>query len=158
MSVSKFFAPYCIKPIYLLESEDKAGSCGFINGLVYSFIFTIAMLLGGAKFYMSEKDSNRRGYIIHGVCVSIALLWVLFPTILYYSYQTMWRGYDDSKRDLQRQGYTKMEILNILQLFEQKSASLNVGGLSGGMIFAGGKSTSKEDKQKYSSDLLKRNE
>jgi len=138
MSVSKFFAPYCIKPIYLIDSQDKAGNCGFINGLFYSFILTITIVLAGLKFYTSETDETRRRYILYGMGISTVLLWVLCPTTLYYSYKTMWDGYDDSKTELQSQGYSKMEILNILQLFDQNSAPLNIGGLSGGMVFTKG--------------------
>lgn len=136
MSVSKFFAPYCIKPIYMIDSPDSAGNCGFISGLIYSFIFTLTIIIAGIKFYSSEKDPERRRYILYAMGISITLLWILCPILSYYSHKIIWKGYNDAKRDLQSQGYSKMEILNILQLFEQNSASLNVGGLGRGMMFA----------------------
>ena len=147
MSVSKFFIPYCIKPLYLIESHDNAGNCGFINGLVYSSIFTIVIVIAGIKFYTSETDTGRQRLILYGLCIVLSLLWVFLPVILYYSYKTIWKGYDNAKRDLLSQGYSKMEILNILQLFEQNSAALNMSNFGGGMIFAKGQQTDKLSNQ-----------
>ncbi|MDD4931389.1 MAG: hypothetical protein PHG66_04580 [Candidatus Colwellbacteria bacterium] len=140
MSASKYFAPYCIKPLYLIDSQDNAGNCGFVNGLVYSSIFTITIILAGIKFYSSEKDDTRRRWILYGMFIVLSLLWILTPLILYSSYKTIWEGYNNAKKDLQAQGYSKMDILNILQLFEQNSAPLNVAGV-GGIAFAKGQSS-----------------
>lgn len=134
--MSSFFAPYCIKPVYMLDSSNKAGNCGFINGIVYSFIFTIIIIIAGIKFYISYENNNRK-YIVYGLGAIISIIWIIVPIFLYYSRKTIWKGYDDSKKELRSQGYNKMEILNILQLFEQGSASLNVRlpGTSG-LVFA----------------------
>lgn len=148
MSVSKFFAPYCIKPLYLIDSRDSAGNCGFINGLVYSSIFTLTIVLASIKFYTSEKDETRRRWIMYVMGGVLSLLWILCPLFFYSSYKTIWKGYDDAKRDLLSQGYNKMEILNILQLFEQNSAPLNVGGFSGGLMFAKGQTPPSQSNRK----------
>lgn len=136
MDVSKFFSPYCIKPIYLIDTIEEAGTCGFINGLFYAFIFTLTILLAGYKFYGSETDINIKRYVIYAMGISIGLLWILSPIITYYSHKTLWDGYNDSKIELQSKGYDKMEILNILQMYDQRSTPVNIGGIPTGVFLS----------------------
>ena len=134
MSIAKFFSPYCIKPTYLINTSEESVKCGFINGLFYSFVFTVIILLVGFKFYGSETDITRKSYIMYGMGISIGLLWILCPIISYYTHKTLWTGYNDSKIELQKRGYSKMEILNILQLYEQGAAPINIGGIPTGVF------------------------
>lgn len=73
--------------------------------------------------------------------ISVALLWIIIPVLTYHSQRTIWQGYEDAGRELHGQGYSNMEILNILQLFEQNAAPLNVG--AGSMLFSKGRQTTK---------------
>jgi hypothetical protein len=139
MSVAKYFYPYCLKPLYLIDSQDNAARCGLLNGIFYSFVFTIVAIVAGIKFYTSEKDDdNIRRIVKYGTYIMIISFWVFIPVLSYFGHKNIWTGYDIAKRELQGQGFDKMQIINILQLFEQNAASITSTGTSSKMLFASG--------------------
>lgn len=136
MNFSKYFKPHCIKPVYLQDSIEGAGDCGFVNGIFYSIIFTVITLLFSGKYYLSTENIVHKKYILYGVGLFIGMLWIITPFIMSRSNKIMWKGYDEAKEKLKSEGYSNLDILNIIRLFEQGTGNITLPGIPGGMLFA----------------------
>lgn len=148
MSLSRFFSSRCIKPIYFMKSSEEASHCGFIDGIVMAIILTISVFSIGFKFYTSDSTKYSKKHILYGGGMIIILLWAILPIMMYSSSKTMWTGYNNARKELEEQGFSKIEIVNILRMFEQRSAPLNISNLPGGMIFASKESKEKKDEKR----------
>lgn len=148
MSLSRFFSSRCIKPMYFMSNQDDSAHCGFIDGLVMAVILSLTVFSIGFKFYSSDKYSKK--HILYGGGIIIILLWAILPIMMYSSNKTMWQGYNNARKELEEQGFSKIEIVNILRMFEQRSAPLNISNLPGGMIFASKDKNGKESKDEKS--------
>jgi hypothetical protein len=147
MSISRFFIPDCIKPTFMLSSEEIAGKCGFSSGILYGILASILVFIISLRYYIKETDDdNKRNIKLIGGGLIIFILFS-FPSLFSHSSKTLWRGYDNTSRDLRSQGYDRSEIFNILQSFEQRSASINVGGFAG-IMMSGKENEEKERKEK----------
>lgn len=150
MSTARFFSSRCIKPLYFMKSSDEAGHCGFIDGIVMSIILSLSVAIAGFKFYTSDSIKYSKNHILYGGGIIIVLLWAILPIMMYSSSKTMWQGYNNARKELEEQGFSKIEIVNILRMFEQRSAPLNISNLPGGMIFASKDKNGKEYKDEKS--------
>ena len=131
MSFSKYFKPYCLKPIYLMNEKDSAGTCGFVNGIVYSCILTLLVLITGCKYYISSKNSKDKRDIVIFTCICAFIIWIILPLLFRHSEENLWDGYNEVKMQLNTDGgYSKIDIINILQ-------SLNEGGVSSSPVVSG---------------------
>ena len=135
--MSKYFASYCVKPIYLLSSIEEAQNCGLYNGLFMSSILTLFILLAGARYYFNQDvkyanqpaiqeyiTSNKKNTLIF-MMVLLGIVWVGIPVFSRYGYGNIWTGYTDSIKDLLAQGFTRQEAYALLQSVDSSSARGN---------------------------------
>lgn len=129
---SKYFIPYCIRPVYLQESESNAKTCGLVNGLIYCLLLTLIIGSGGLRFYLKEEKLDFKRNIFLATVSVIGLIWIVVPLIFRHGNGVMWNGYNSTINDLISKGYTHQEATRLLQGIQENGPSLQ--GI-GGMVF-----------------------
>lgn len=108
--LSKYFNPTCVRPVFLQKNRSDAMTCGFLNGISYSLLITLTIMLLVFKTY--KKGENN--YIHLGIFITV-LCWLFIPIFLRYGEGNMWEGYQDVNNDLKNQGLTVQQVLSFLQ-------------------------------------------
>lgn len=137
---SKYFLPYCIKPVFIHTNEKDVGTCGMVNGFIYAGTLSLVILIGGIRYYIKANTAESKRNIIYSIIGLLLVAWILIPIITRQSSINMWYGFQDSIRELMKQGYTFQEAVVLLQGMSQ-NAQLGVLNNISSMIFASRKST-----------------
>ena len=141
---SKYTYPYCVRPLYYIETEEQAGNCGKSDGIIYSLIFCIAvMVLGGRLFYWNEPNPQRKFYVALSILVVMLVGLVVIPMYYKHGYQVAFRGYSDIKTKVDRDGIDKYKALEFIQGLEK--SNLSSSGFSLAAILMASKKGDKKD-------------
>lgn len=141
---AKYFIPHCIKPVYLHQTESSAKQCGLVNGLIYSFLVSLIIIVAGGRYYFLQTDPIFRKKILYGIIITLSIIWILVPVISRSGSGTMWRGYVETIDELLAQGYTKQQAIAFLQGLVDQGPQLGLAQGLTAMVFT--KSTEKEEK------------
>jgi len=139
MSLSRLFKPYCVRPLYFVDTITEAGTCGAINGLIYALVLSIVFSIIGARLYNSYPSRSKHiMYVVIGV---IVFIWIVLPALLSSANKNIWQGYNDTIDYLLERGYSREDVINIIRSFES-SPSLNLESLitPGVLLFKSDKS------------------
>ena len=96
--MASFIDPRCAVPVYLLDNEDVATSCGRLSGVVISVLITIMIIAASILLYMKKDENdpegkNKRPTVHIGVTVCIILMvWLLIPFLSGYFNKVSFRG------------------------------------------------------------------
>jgi hypothetical protein len=127
---SKYFLPYCIRPIFLQDTEAQAKKCGLINGLVYAVLASIIIITAGGRYYFKEDNTIIKKNIYYGIIIGLSLVWLIIPFLCWYGNGNIWKGYDSTISELIKQGYTRPQALAFLNGMNSESAIGFVQGLT----------------------------
>jgi hypothetical protein len=113
---AKYSYPYCVRPLYYLETEEQAGNCGKTTGFIYALVFSFVVGLLGFRFlYYKEKDSQRKRYIVMGIIGVIISGLILISLYFKYGYKVAFKGYADIKTKMEREGIDKYKTIEFIQ-------------------------------------------
>jgi hypothetical protein len=151
---SKYSYPYCVRPLYYIETEEQAGNCGKSTGFIYALVFSLLVGLLGFRFlYYKENDPIRKRYIALGIIGIILAGLVMIPIYLQSGYKVAFKGYADIKTKLEREGVDKYKAIEFIQGLNAGS-SPNYTGIYSAQTLATvlmaskkGKGTSEEKKK-----------
>jgi hypothetical protein len=130
--MSKYVLSFCVEPLYVLESIDKAQHCGFATGLIYCTILTIIISLFLLRHFYVNKDQEKykiKPFVVILISVLITC-WIFIPLLLRYSYGNMWTGYNMYVQDFMNQGFTRQQAIALISQISS-SGDINVGYIQG---------------------------
>ena len=122
---AKYYIPYCVRPSFLQDNENNASTCGLVNGIVYSFIFTVLIVLASIKFYRDEKDRDKKNNIVTISVIFLFIIWIFIPLSLWSGEKNVWKGHQQTIKSLTDDGFTKKEALSFIAGLREPSVQIN---------------------------------
>lgn len=132
---AKYYIPYCVRPSFLQDNENNASTCGLVNGIVYSFIFTVLIVLASIKFYRDEKDKDKKNNIVTITVIFLFVLWIFTPLSLWSGEKNVWNGHQQTIKSLMNDGFTKKEALSFIAGIKEPGIQINTAQGLPPMIF-----------------------
>jgi len=117
-----FLSSKCVRPSYLQDKSDDAAYCGLTKGLSYA----IAIILIIIVFTMENNSIKNNFKMIIGLCIFILCI---LPIYFYYNEKNKWIGYNKIKKDLEKQGLSKFEIIQFINSLDNRSSLPLLGGI-----------------------------
>jgi hypothetical protein len=124
MSVSKYFVPECVLPLYFMGSESTAHNCGVVSGTIYASIITLLTLLLIFRIYTKVPDPNERMLYYKIIGIALGVCWIILPVMAWFSYGNMWKGYQQVMSYLQAEGYSQITSVQILAGIDGNNSGL----------------------------------
>jgi hypothetical protein len=141
---SKYTYPYCVRPLFFIETEEQAGDCGQSDGIIYALIFgLVIMVLGGRFFYWNETDPKRKFYTVLSILMIMLGGLIVIPMYYKNGYKVAFRGYADVKTKLDRDGIDKYKAIEFIKAMETSNPS---SGLSLAAVLMASKKEEKKEK------------
>lgn len=146
--MSKFILSFCVEPLYVMDSINKAHSCGYYSGLVYCAILSILTgLFLLRKLYTTHDNDKLKPAVI--ILSSIILVcWIFIPLFVRYSYGNMWIGYNTYIQAFINQGFTRQQAIAMISQITSIS-DINIGYIQGvsSLILSAKKDKEMKDKE-----------
>lgn len=147
--LSKYFLPFCVKPIYLFDNAINARKCGFMNGIIYSVIATIVLCILYVKYVMNHDRSNKN--ILFTLFVGVlVVIWIFFPLSFSHSNYIMYQGFFDTVNSLmEKDGLTRVQAISVVSSFYNSDSGIQLGllqSVSGSGLLANKKPTASIEK------------
>lgn len=113
--LAKYFKSICVRPLYLIPSQNDAKSCGSINGLAFATLIALALLAYVFKLWQSQIKRSNEAILFKAIFSTIALVIVLLPYMGRHAYGVQWQGYEDERTEMKQQGLTDDQINQYLR-------------------------------------------
>lgn len=143
----EFLNPGCFSQLYMIESRNKALTCGIFEGIYWSIfisffilLIVLRLIIGSKKLELDPEKIKNYGLIM------ICIVFILLTSFYSIGYVNQWNSYQFLMDKYKKQGLKDYEIFYLLQLEAGKNIAPYGSAISSaaGLLFLGPKDEKKE--------------
>lgn len=115
--MASYIDPRCALPLYLLENETIATSCGKLEGYIFCGFITLIFIGGFVYFYTISKNKTFNSFILYAslLLLTLLIIWYAIPAFMGWINKSRFRIYKAEMDGFIGKGLDKEQALDKIQ-------------------------------------------
>jgi len=144
----EFLNPGCFSQLYMIESRNKALTCGIFEGIYWSVFISffismiiLRLIIGSKKLELDPEKIKSYGFIL------ICIVFIVLTSFYSIGYVNQWNSYQFLIDRYKKQGLKDYEIFYLLQMDSGRNLAPYGSAISSaaGLLFLKPKDEKKEE-------------